>query len=333
MLFHLGALWRLNDAALLPRLDRVSSVSAGSVVAATLGMSWNRLAFDNGVARDFEDAIVEPIRTLARRTLDWRAVLEGMLLPGGAHDRLSRYLREIVYGRATLQDLPEAPRIVVSAHNVDSGALWRFSKPYMADYRLGMIRQPTVALAQAVGASIGLTFNATAELRLSEDAYVEHDGAFADLDRTRVHLTDAGYIDPLALEAAWGSASTVLVSDGGGVDARPRERLRITAAMVAQIRALRKRQAIEAYSTGAKSGTYWGVRSDLDAYQLTDALAFDPHAATALANMPARLRAIDDSTQEQLINWGYALADAAVRRHVDRTLPPPAGFPYPLVPR
>ena len=37
MLFHVGALWRLNELGYLPKLDRVSSVSGGSITAATLG--------------------------------------------------------------------------------------------------------------------------------------------------------------------------------------------------------------------------------------------------------------------------------------------------------
>src|SRR6266566_10119491 len=40
MLFHLGALWRLNELGYLPRLDRVSSVSGGSITAGVLGMNW-----------------------------------------------------------------------------------------------------------------------------------------------------------------------------------------------------------------------------------------------------------------------------------------------------
>ena len=33
MLFHLGAIWRLNELGRLPTLDRVSSVSGGSITA------------------------------------------------------------------------------------------------------------------------------------------------------------------------------------------------------------------------------------------------------------------------------------------------------------
>src|SRR5439155_73854 len=46
MLFHLGALWRINELGLLPRLARISSVSAGSIVAGLLGLKWQALRFD-----------------------------------------------------------------------------------------------------------------------------------------------------------------------------------------------------------------------------------------------------------------------------------------------
>jgi NTE family protein len=38
---------------------------------------------------------------------------------------------------------------------------------------------------------------------------------------------------------------------------------------------------------------------------------------------------LDDTRQERLINWGYAVCDAALRKHVDPSLPRPADFPYP----
>ena len=46
MLFHVGVVWRLNDAGWLPRLDRVSSVSGGSITAGALALAWRRLNFD-----------------------------------------------------------------------------------------------------------------------------------------------------------------------------------------------------------------------------------------------------------------------------------------------
>src|ERR1041385_2676291 len=71
MLFHLGALWRLNDAGLLRGLVRVSSVSGGSITAGVLGLNWKQLQFDeNNVATNLEAIVINPIRQLADDTID-----------------------------------------------------------------------------------------------------------------------------------------------------------------------------------------------------------------------------------------------------------------------
>ena len=41
-LFHLGALWRLNELGWLPRFSEVTSVSGGSIAAAYLALNWKR---------------------------------------------------------------------------------------------------------------------------------------------------------------------------------------------------------------------------------------------------------------------------------------------------
>ena len=68
MIFHVGVLWRLNEAGYLPRLARVSSVSGGSITAGVLGLKWSRLAFDGAkVAQGFRAEMVDPLRALAGR--------------------------------------------------------------------------------------------------------------------------------------------------------------------------------------------------------------------------------------------------------------------------
>src|SRR5215212_1310704 len=155
MLFHLGALWRLNDTGYLPKLDRISSVSGGSITAGVLGSAWSGLAFQEGrVARQrFEQLIVQPIRRLASTTIDKGAVLRSLFGKGTAGDRIANSYREHLFGDRTLQDLPDRPRFVVNAANVQSGALWRFSKPYARDYRVGEVKNPEVEIAVAVAAS------------------------------------------------------------------------------------------------------------------------------------------------------------------------------------
>ena len=150
MVFHVGALWRLNELGMLRRIDRFSSVSGGSITAATLGLHWDELGFDDkGVAANFKEALVIPIRRLASVTVDVGAILGGLLW-GGIAARVQAAYRKHLFGKKTLQDLPDEPRFVINATNVQSKVLWRFSKPYMADWRVGRVMKPRVPLAVAV---------------------------------------------------------------------------------------------------------------------------------------------------------------------------------------
>ena len=62
MLFHLGALWRLNELQYLPKLNRVSSVSGGSITSGALALNWKNLHFDaNGFALSFDQQLIKPV--------------------------------------------------------------------------------------------------------------------------------------------------------------------------------------------------------------------------------------------------------------------------------
>jgi Patatin-like phospholipase len=116
MLFHLGSLCRLNEAGYLPRLDRVSSVSGGSITAGVLANRWARLLFDSsGVASNFADEIVSPLRRLASRRIDLAAIVLGVLLPGSVGNRVASSYRRHLFGDTSLQELPDKPRFVFNA--------------------------------------------------------------------------------------------------------------------------------------------------------------------------------------------------------------------------
>src|ERR1700704_3355591 len=154
MLFHVGALWRLNELGRLAGLDRISSVSGGSITAGVLGLNWHLLGFENGVAARFDQQLVQPVRTLASKTIDVWAVLAGILIPGKTvAGMVAAAYRKHLFSTATLQVLPDAPRFVINATNLQTGVLGRFSKPSMADYPIGLVDAPVVERASAVAAS------------------------------------------------------------------------------------------------------------------------------------------------------------------------------------
>jgi NTE family protein len=176
-------------------------------------------------------------------------------------------------------------------------------------------------------------------LKLEDSAYTPESGM--DLQHppytTRVRLSDGGVYDNLGLETAWKRYRTILISDGGGhIGAKPRPNLdwlrqskRVLDVIDSQVRALRKRQAIESFQLGLREGTYWGIRTDIADYGLPNTLPC-PHAETLkLAGTPTRLKKTPAPLQERLINWGYAVCDVAMRTHVQPDASPPSDFPYP----
>jgi NTE family protein len=92
---------------------------------------------------------------------------------------------------------------------------------------------------------------------------------------------------------------------------------------------LRKRQTVESYKLGIRKGADWSIRTDIRNYQLSDALDCPFDKTIKLSNISTRLKRLDSTTQERLINWGYAVCDAAMRKHVDTSFPPAENFPYP----
>ncbi|MCA9420129.1 MAG: hypothetical protein KC592_03860, partial [Nitrospira sp.] len=176
------------------------------------------------------------------------------------------------------------------------------------------------------------------EIELEETDFTPDSGV--DLQRvpytTQVVLSDGGVYDNLGLETAWKRYETIFVSDAGGkieAEAEPksdwaRHSYRIFNIIDNQVRSLRKRQVIDSFVSGERQGAYWGIRTDITHYGLSDALSCPLRKTMELANVPTRLKALDSTLQEQLINWGYAVCDAALRKHVDASIQPPATFPY-----
>jgi NTE family protein len=341
MLFHVGVLWRLNDAAMLPTLDRVSSVSGGSITAGVLALAWERLDFDDaGVGRAFEAQVVDPVRRMAGVGVDVSSVVMGLGLPfTSVSDRVVKAYRKHLFGKATLQDLPDRPRFVINATNLESGVLMRFSKPYLADYRVGQVRHPDLPLAVAVAASSAFPpVLSPCTLDLEQEDWVTLPGN--DLTgpefRGQVRLSDGGVYDNLGLQTAWNDCRTLLVADAGGrlaPDPEPptdwaRHTARVLHVIDNQVRSLRKRQLVDAFRAGRRDGCYVGIRSAVDDYRLPEALPADPAVTSGLASTPTRLDDLPAAQQELLVNWGYVITDTGLRKHVRPDLRP-GDLPYP----
>ena len=332
MVFHLGTLWRLNELGWLKKLVRVSSVSGGSITAGVLGLKWKKLAFDqNGHASNLVDEVVKPVMDFAGHTIDEKSIFGGILNPfKSIADEVANAYRKYLFGTATLQDLPndsEGPRFVINATNVQTKVLWRFSKRFMGDYRVGLVLNPQSELAIAVGASSAFP-PVLSPVTLKLDPKQFDPSSAGDLQKPpyteQAILTDGGVYDNLGLETAWKEYDTILVSDGGGATAdEPHPHTdwalhsyRILQLLNNEVGSLRKRWVVGSFAIGLRKGAYWGIRTDIANYKLADALPAPFANTSVLADTPTRLKEMDRSLQQRLVNWGYAVCDAAMRAHV-----------------
>ena len=131
-LFHLGALRRLKEIGLLHRVELISSVSGGSILAGFLATTMasggpvrNRLDFERWLDEvDWDKAVASrDFRTLpVLSNVLWNWAFPGLRLR--ALER--RYQRRI--SRRTLGELPEYPAFVICATNPITSAIgWKNS--------------------------------------------------------------------------------------------------------------------------------------------------------------------------------------------------------------
>ena len=70
----------------------------------------------------------------------------------------------------------------------------------------------------------------------------------------------------------------------------------------------------------------------IDRYGLGNTLAHDNHLTESLQTIRTRLSEFSKEEQGRLVNWGYALTDAAMRTYIDRGAAPAAKWPITAFP-
>ena len=136
-LFDVGALWRLNELGALQKVDFVSSVSGGSLVAAYLVLHWPELDFDSttGVATNFPNIVANPLLDLTKNNLVGPSLTSAALTRRSVAQSMAQEYSTLLFGSATLSDLPDfqgpnkrGPRLIMNATRLEDGSLWTFGQ-------------------------------------------------------------------------------------------------------------------------------------------------------------------------------------------------------------
>lgn len=361
-LFAVGSLWRLNELGLMKSLNRITSVSGGSITLGHLALHWNELDFDgNGSAKNFKKIIADPLQEFCSKDLDIKAVLTGLVSPFDTiGDKIAKVYDERLFKGALLNNLPSGdgiPEFIFYSSNYDTGSSVRITKKEVYDYKLGEAPSADILLSHAVGASSAfppilspvILDSSKWEWKKTKHAHL-YDYNNGSL-RNQLTLTDGGLYDNMGLEAIWKNDpespdhfNLVFVCDAGaplqvGYGAKPgwfnsilsktgfnrnwgSQLMRMSDVMIEQQRALRKRQLIENFENKNYGGCYWGITTEIANYKLSKILAKDTETTKSLAQIPTRLTGFSEQDQGYLINWGYALTDAAIRKHVKPGIDP-----------
>lgn len=354
-LFSLGSLWRLNEFGLMSQINRITSVSGSSILSAFLAMKWSRLDFNRAtkVASNFSTEIADPIREFCSKNLDVKAGILGILsFRKSIGDKVAEVYAKRLFDSKTLQDIPnstEGPEFIFYATSLQSGSSVRISKSWIRDYKVGSLPNPSLSLAKIVGASSAFPpFLSPVTVKCNPDDWKEMKGAFLFNSREyrkKLVLTDGGVYDNMGLEAVWDdgfknvfvcNASAPLKTNPNPAKNWASQALRVTSIVTDQTRSLRKRTLIDNYQKLDNDGNhleyggvYWGIRVKINDYDLMDPMVKDNVKTASLQNIRTRLNAFSSEEQGHLINWGYALTDAALRRWYFSERQEPGSWPIP----
>ncbi|MEN0653401.1 MULTISPECIES: patatin-like phospholipase family protein [Hyphobacterium] len=328
--YQLGAFIRMNELGMLPKLGRITSVSGGSITAAFLGLKWRELVWKDSVAANFADVVTAPLtHFFTTVTLDEPNILRGLVPGMNAGEGLIAGYRKHLFGDATLQDFPDdetAPRFTILATDFELNTLWRFSRPYAANYRVGRIDRPDFPLAQMVAASSGFPpFFCPIKLDLKLQVMIRQGGEDAHHApyTERSLLADAGIYDNLGLEPIWKRYGVLLVSNAGdpaSADTEPqwwgKTARRALSLVHRQAENNRVRWLVSLAVAGERKLAYIPLRGDVSDFPAGGGFSLSKVDAESARQEAVRLKAMRAPNFERLVRHGYSMSNAAIAMYL-----------------
>ena len=234
MAFHMGVLRAVAEHGHLESIQRISSVSGGSLL---VGLILHESKMVWPASTTFVDTLYASVRIeLCARSLQWGALRQLIkpwnwryLLPRA--NLLAAALQNEWGVRNRLQDLPEFPEWSINGTNAENGRRFRFKRDSLGDYLTGYAQPGDFLLADALAVSAAFP-GAIGPLRIDARRFDwrrrEWDAPPGSEQIARppyrnFHLYDGGVYDNLGLEPFFDAGRCqakqadqfILVSDAG----------------------------------------------------------------------------------------------------------------------
>ena len=235
MIFHLGVLKHLAERGEFECVERVSTVSGGSLL---IGLVFQECGLKWPTSKAFLELVYPSLRQkLCSRSLIGGAMRE-LLRPSNWRFVMSRanvlasVLRREWHVTARMADLPASPEWSINGTTAENGKRFRFKRDSLGDYSLGYAEPGNFPLASAMAVSaafpgfIGpLVVDATRFVWKKRPTWgaPESSAVVVQPEFRRLHLYDGGIYDNLGLEPFFDLGNGVskqpdcfiLVSDAG----------------------------------------------------------------------------------------------------------------------
>lgn len=328
MVFHLGVLKLLAERGLLEHVNRISTVSGGSLVVGFImkesGLSWPS-------SDDFLSKVYPSIRAkLCERSLQWGALRQ---LRNPLHLRFLSS-RANLLGLALknewgidekLSDLPSRPEWSINGTTAENGKRFRFKRDDLGDYSLGYAPSGNFPLADALAVSaafpggFGPLAIPTAQFGFRRRKWNAPAGTeeVVNIGYKTLHLYDGGVYDNLGLEPFFDAGKSqskhpenfIVVSDAGSPlpsgfnfhRLNPRRLMRIADIMSNQAHALRVRTFTSYLQQGPNRGALFFINTPVGDAPAEDTSAF-------AASFPTTLRRLTPEQFDRLADHGYKVA-------------------------
>ncbi|MHC4176590.1 MAG: patatin-like phospholipase family protein [Planctomycetota bacterium] len=282
-IYHLGALRWLNQCGVLPRLNRVSCVSGGSIVGAHLAYRFRKAWPTQPLSDDdWETQVVEPFWNVVNHDVRTWPVLVRLLFCWNWFRSWStvealreQYVKHVFEGTdVPLSRVKGLPEFVFCATDMVFGVNWEATWQHVGNYEAGHATPvpDNWTMARAVAASScfppvfppAKSYLDAADLKRGKYGRKRHEKKDRAKRVNAIRLTDGGVYDNLGLQPVM-LDKKVLVSDGGGsmsfamLNVPWRRLARYPALLQNGIGKLRKSWLMRDYRLKVKEGTYWGI--------------------------------------------------------------------------
>ncbi len=211
MVFHLGVLKLLAERGLLENVDRISTVSGGSLL---VGLIFQECGLQWPSSETFLATIYPALRKkICQRSLQWGALRQLLNLSNfrfilSRANLLALALKNEWDVSGRLIDLPTKPEWSINGTTAENGKRFRFKAVDIGDYTLGYASPGNFPLANALAVSAAFP-GGFGPLTLNASKFTWHRRPWdspagteqsVDIGYRRLHLYDGGVYDNLGLE-------------------------------------------------------------------------------------------------------------------------------------